>query len=60
MNRARAFETVMMKRPNKQLKGVVEYLSSGMKFKIRVDAENCFINFGLNGIKTLANDKNQP
>lgn len=60
LNRAKAFEQMLAKRPNKQLKGVVEYCFSGMKFKIRIDYEGCYIGYGLNGVKTLNNDKNQP
>jgi len=60
LQRAKAFEQLIQKRPNKQLKGVIEYCFSGMKFKVRIDYEGCFIAFGLNGIRTLNNDKNQP
>jgi hypothetical protein len=51
---------MMLKKPNRELRGVVDYCFSGMKFKVRVDAEGCYIAFGLNGVRTLNNDKNQP
>jgi staphylococcal nuclease domain-containing protein 1 len=60
IQRAKAFENMMMKRHEKTLKGMVEYCFSGMKFKIRVDSESSSIAFGLNGIRTLSGDKNQP
>jgi len=49
-----------MKRPNRKLQGVVEYCFSGMRFKVRLDSENTAIGFSLLGVKTMANDKNQP
>lgn len=51
---------MMMKKPNKELRGVIDYCFSGMKFKVRIDGEGCYIAFGLNGVRTLNNDKNQP
>ncbi len=58
--KAKGFEVMIMKRPNKKLNGVVEYCFSGMRFKVRLDSENTSISFSLLGIKTMANDKNQP
>ena len=58
--KARDFEAMVMKRPNKKLNGVVEYCFSGMRFKIRLDSENVSISFSVLGVKTMANDKNQP
>jgi len=51
---------MMNSKANKQLRGVVDYCFSGMKYKVRIDGESCYIAFGLNGVKTLNNDKNQP
>jgi endonuclease YncB( thermonuclease family) len=42
------------------MNGVVEYCFSGMRFKVRLDGENTAIGFNLLGVKTMANDKNQP
>lgn len=49
---------MILKRPNRQLNGVVEYCFSGMRFKIRLDSENTSIAFNLLGVKTMPNDKN--
>lgn len=49
-----------MKRPNRRMNGVVEYCFSGMRFKVRLDQENTAIGLNLLGVKTMANDKNQP
>lgn len=58
--KAKNFEAMVMKRPNKRLNGVVEYCFSGMRFKVRLDTENTSISFSILGIKTMSNDKNQP
>jgi endonuclease YncB( thermonuclease family) len=58
--KAKNFEVMVMKRPNKKLNGVVEYCFSGMRFKVRLDSENTSISFSILGIKTMSNDKNQP
>jgi hypothetical protein len=58
--KAKEFENMVMKRPDRKLNGVVEYCFSGMRFKIRVDSENSSIAFNLLGVKTMANDKNNP
>ena len=31
-----------------------------MRFKVRLDTEGCSIAFSLLGVRTMANDKNQP
>jgi len=31
-----------------------------MRFKVRLDGENCYIALNLLGVKTLSSDKNQP
>jgi hypothetical protein len=56
--KARDFEAMVLKRPNRKLNGVVEYCFSGMRFKIRLDSENTSIAFNLLGVKTMPNDKN--
>jgi len=58
--KAKEFENMVMKRPDRKLNGVVEYCFSGMRFKIRVDSENSSIAFNLLGVKTMPNDKNNP
>lgn len=49
-----------MKRPNRKINGVIEYCFSGMRFKVRLEGENTAIALNLLGVKTMANDKNQP
>lgn len=56
--KAKDFEAIIMKRPNKKLNGIVEYCFSGMRFKVRLDSENTSIAFNLLGVKTMPNDKN--
>ena len=58
--RAKDFEAMILKRPNRKINGVVEYCFSGMKFKVRLDSESSAIAFNLLGVRTMANDKNQP
>jgi hypothetical protein len=58
--RAKDFETLVLKRANRKMAGVVEYCFSGMRFKVRLDAEHTAIALNLLGLKTMANDKNQP
>ena len=56
--KAKSFEVMIMKRPNRKLNGVVEYCFSGMRFKVRLDTENTAISFSILGVKTMINDKN--
>ena len=49
-----------MNRKDKTFKGVVEYCNSGMKFKVRLDTEGRMVALNLLGIRTMADDKNQP
>ena len=56
--KAKEFEALIMKRPNRKLNGVVEYCFSGMRFKVRIDSENTSLAFNLLGIRTMPNDKN--
>jgi len=58
--KSKDFEAMVMKRPNRKMNGVVEYCFSGMRFKVRLDGENTAIGLNLLGVKTMANDKNQP
>lgn len=58
--KAKDFEAMVMKRPNRKINGVIEYCFSGMRFKVRLDGENTAIALNLLGVKTMANDKNQP
>jgi hypothetical protein len=57
---AREYEQMVMKKTNKVFQGVVEYCISGMRFKLRLTNEGRTIAFNLLGIKTMAQDKNQP
>ena len=57
--KAKDFEAIVMKRPNRKITGVIEYCFSGMRFKVRLDGENTAIALNLLGVKTMANDKNQ-
>ena len=56
--KAKDFEQMLMKRPNRRMNGVVEYCFSGMRFKIRLDDENTAIALNLLGVRTMPNDKN--
>lgn len=58
--KAKDFEAIVMKRPNRKMNGVIEYCFSGMRFKVRLDGENTAIAVNLLGVRTMANDKNQP
>lgn len=58
--KAKDFEAMVLKRPNRKINGVVEYCFSGMRFKVRLDGENTAIALNLLGVKTMPNDKNQP
>lgn len=58
--KAKDFEAMVMKRPNRKMNGVIEYCFSGMRFKVRLDGENTAIALNLLGVRTMANDKNQP
>ena len=51
---------MVMKRPDRRMNGVVEVCFSGMRFKVRLDSENIAIAINLLGVRTMANDKNQP
>ncbi len=56
--KARDFEAMLMKRPDRRMNGVVEVCFSGMRFKVRLDNENMAIGMNLLGVRTMANDKN--
>ena len=51
---------MIMKRKDKTFKAVIEYCFSGMRFKVRLDQEGRLIALNLLGVKTMAQDKNQP
>ena len=57
---AKAFESMITKRKDKTFRGVVEHCISGMRFKVRLEDEGRIIAINLLGVKTMANDKNQP
>ena len=38
----------------------MEYCISGMRFKVRLVGENCYIALNLLGVRTPSNDQNQP
>lgn len=58
--KAKDFEAMIMKRANRKINGVIEYCFSGMRFKVRLEGENTAIALNLLGVRTMANDKNQP
>ena len=58
--KAKDFEAIVMKRPSRKINGVIEYCFSGMRFKVRLDGESTAIGLNLLGVRTMANDKNQP
>ena len=49
-----------MSRKSRVFQGVVEYCVSGMRFKVRLESEGRIIGLNLLGVKTMAQDKNQP
>jgi hypothetical protein len=49
---------MILKRPDKKFKGVVEFCFSGMKFKVRLEDEGRSVALNLEGIKTMSSDKN--
>ena len=51
---------MITKRKDKTFRGVVEHCISGMRFKVRLEDEGRVIALNLLGVKTMANDKNQP
>ena len=51
---------MILKRKDRTFRGVVEYCFSGMKFKIRLEQEGRLVAVNLLGVKTMAQDKNQP
>jgi staphylococcal nuclease domain-containing protein 1 len=57
---AKAYEQMLSKRTDRKFTGVVEYCFSGMRFKIRLESENCQIALNLLGVATTKADKNQP
>ena len=57
---AKEFEAMVSKRKNKVFRGVVEYCFNGMKFKVRLEQEGRVIGLNLLGVRTMAQDKNQP
>ena len=57
---AKEYEAMVMKRKDRTFKGVVEYCFSGMKFKVRLEQEGRLIALNLLGVRTMAQDKNQP
>jgi hypothetical protein len=60
VKKAKEFEAMIMKRPNRTVNGVVEYCFSGSRFKVRLDTESVSIAFSLLGVKVMPNDRNQP
>ena len=57
---AKEFEAMVTKRKDRTFRGVVEFCFSGMKFKVRLEQEGRLIGFCLLGVRTMAQDKNQP
>jgi len=57
---AKDFEQMILKRKDAKVVGVVEHCFSGMRFKIRLESDSCYIAFNLLGVRTLSSDKNQP
>jgi staphylococcal nuclease domain-containing protein 1 len=56
--RAKEYEAMVMKRPNRKMNGIIEYCFSGMRFKVRLDGENTAIALNLLGVRTMSHDKN--
>lgn len=42
------------------MNGIVENCMSGMRFKIRIDQDTTYLALNLLGVRTMANDQNQP
>ena len=57
---AKDYEAMLFKRKDTKFNAVVEYCFSGMRFKVRLEGENCLLALSLIGVKTLSADKNQP
>ena len=57
---AKEYEAMVLKRKDKTFRGVVEHCFSGMKFKVRLEQEGRMIAINLLGVRTMAQDKNQP
>lgn len=57
---AKDYEAMLFKRKDTKFNAVVEYCFSGMRFKVRLEGENCLLALSLVGVKTLSADKNQP
>lgn len=57
---AKDYEAMLFKRKDTKFNAVVEYCFSGMRFKVRLEGENCLLALNLIGVKTLSADKNQP
>jgi len=51
---------MLNKRSDRKFTGVIEHCFSGMRFKVRLEGENCYVALNLLGVKTPSNDKNQP
>lgn len=49
---------MLSKRADRKFQGVIEHCFSGMKFKVRLEGENCYIALALLGVRTLSSDKN--
>ena len=58
--RAKDYEVMFAKKQGTVYQGVIEYCFSGMRFKVRLNTEGVCIGFNLFGVKTMADDKNQP
>lgn len=60
VKQAKAYEQMLAKRNDRKFAAVVEHCFSGMRFKLRLENESCYIALNLLGVKTPAADKNQP
>jgi hypothetical protein len=49
---------MLRKRADSKFTGVIEHCMSAMRFKVRLDSENCYIALNLLGVRTPQNDKN--
>jgi hypothetical protein len=56
--RSQNVEQILLKQKNHN--AVVEYCLSGARVKLRIDSENVVIPFGIQGVRGLTNDQNQP
>lgn len=59
-NLGKAKQVYTFLKEEKKLTGVVELVLNGSRFKLRINQQNCYILFVLNGIKCMPNDPNDP